>query len=385
VSDSILTPAHLLLLPLDNKKLVNFLNFNDIGSTTLKESVAFKKIKTISKTFTSNLVTSPTSLNLKYKKINQTYLTDTSFLTSNNYGLVRQHNYLTSKSNLTKTNIMLDKKSFNQFLINNSLKNSQTLNKISFNQNLLNIQTKLNQNLPITNLSILALNLKTSKNPIPTLLLENYKTIFTSLNNNSDGRFFSYPLRKLFNGYTFTLKLLSKNFLTNTLTFETAQTLDHNKNKFLNSHQVKKILTLNSPNQNIASPDQNLRQYKNLSTNKTTFNLTGKLSFTPNGVLGQFETLYYNLRSHGINTNLVYKLNANQLNLTTPYPPIFTSTNVFHSSLNYDSSTKIIEVFKKFPSDSSLNTHFYDVRQTNNVSLLKGKRDGVPEFLNRSY
>ena len=57
MSDDILTPAHLLVLPLDNQKLFNFLDFNDIGSNTLKESMAFKKVRTISKTFNTNLIT----------------------------------------------------------------------------------------------------------------------------------------------------------------------------------------------------------------------------------------------------------------------------------------------------------------------------------------
>jgi hypothetical protein len=81
--------------------------------------MAFKKIKTVSKTFTSNLVNTPTSLNLKYKKINQHYLTDNSFLITNNYGLVRQHDLLTLQSGLNPYIIFLDKTSYNHLLFQN--------------------------------------------------------------------------------------------------------------------------------------------------------------------------------------------------------------------------------------------------------------------------
>ena len=39
--DQVVLPAHLLVIPVDNKKLLNFLNFNDIGSNTLYESNSF--------------------------------------------------------------------------------------------------------------------------------------------------------------------------------------------------------------------------------------------------------------------------------------------------------------------------------------------------------
>ena len=43
------TPAHLILSPTDNNKILNFINFNDLGSSTLSNSTAFKKIQFFSK------------------------------------------------------------------------------------------------------------------------------------------------------------------------------------------------------------------------------------------------------------------------------------------------------------------------------------------------
>jgi hypothetical protein len=53
-------------LPLDNQDLLNFLDSNRVSSSTLKESMAFKKIKTILKTTTLGLVHQSSFLLLKY-------------------------------------------------------------------------------------------------------------------------------------------------------------------------------------------------------------------------------------------------------------------------------------------------------------------------------
>ena len=43
--DRIVTPAHLLLMPSDPSGSANFLNFRDIGISTLRESSAFLKFE----------------------------------------------------------------------------------------------------------------------------------------------------------------------------------------------------------------------------------------------------------------------------------------------------------------------------------------------------
>jgi hypothetical protein len=96
--DSIVTPAHTLLLPIDNFKLLNFLNFNDVGNSPLNESVAFKKTKMFSKTLFYNLISAPTSYLNRYRSISFCYVNDNVFLDSMSYGLKRQHNFASSSS-----------------------------------------------------------------------------------------------------------------------------------------------------------------------------------------------------------------------------------------------------------------------------------------------
>jgi hypothetical protein len=160
--------------------------------------MAFKKIKTVSKTITSNLVESPSSLHFKYKKINQTYLNDNSFLIANNYGLTRQHNLLSLKSNLNKNNVFLDKNSFEVFLETRGGSNNASLTNFNFYNNLLNVQKS---NTISTNTSSVALNDLTNQNnnPLtPRNLLNNYPTLLNTLNDNSDAVFFSISVKKTF-------------------------------------------------------------------------------------------------------------------------------------------------------------------------------------------
>jgi hypothetical protein len=382
MSDDILTPAHLLVLPLDNQKLFNFLDFNDIGSNTLKESMAFKKVKTISKTFNTNLITTPSSLNLKYKKINQTYVNDNSFLLSNNYGLVRQHNLLSLKSNLNKNNLSLDKNSFEKVLTSSNFSSNTTLGNMSFYNNLLNLTKPISsiQNSQFLNPQTLS-NLESNDTNLRSFLTQ-YNSVFSLLNNNSDKKFFQYPLRKIFNQQLLDSNLNNSSFTMNNNSSETSQTLSLISNKLLNENNTSKTLTLLSSNQNFLPADQNLRQYDSLLPNQTNFNFEGKYNYNLPLLTKDLTSEYYNLKSHNINSSVFYKLSSNKTSLQAPYSPILDSNNLLTNPLDYDASNYTVENIQAV--DSKL-LHNYDIQKSNNITILKGKRDGAPEFLNSTY
>jgi len=371
-------------LPLDNKKLVNFLDFNDIGSNTLKESMAFKKIKTISKTSTSNLVEVPSNLHFKYKKINQTYLNDNSFLLSNNYGLTRQHNLLSLKSNLNKNNVFLDKNSFELFLKNQDTELQASLSNENFYNNLLNVKKVNSQNSSSSVLSISDIaNYKT--NSLSSLnLLMSYPTLLKTFNDNSDAIFFQYPLRKLFNSKLNELNVNNKELFNNTTNNENSNVIN-TVDKFLNNGTTKKTITLLSSNQNIQPADQNLRQYDNTSVNKTNFNLEGSTSLTINLDNQNLDSNYFTSKAQNINETTFYKFISNRTNLIAPYAPIFDSSNRGVTSLNYDASNTLTEDFQSNDNITTPLTHSYHLSKSNNISILKGKRDGAPDFLNSTY
>ena len=88
-SDQVVTPAYLLVLPVDNHKMFNFLNLNDVGARTSVRSSAFKKIRQNSKTFNTNLVHTPSTFMNRYTTINKLLANETKFLEASSYGLRR--------------------------------------------------------------------------------------------------------------------------------------------------------------------------------------------------------------------------------------------------------------------------------------------------------
>jgi len=110
-TDQVITPAHLLILPLDNYKLLNFFNFNDIGANALNETNAFKKIRTISKTCIPYLFYTPGKYTSKYKTLSSMYISPASFTDSYLYGYKRQHNFVSSKSVLNNFSTFLNMRS----------------------------------------------------------------------------------------------------------------------------------------------------------------------------------------------------------------------------------------------------------------------------------
>ncbi len=65
--DFVVTPAHLLLLPTDNFKILNYLNFSDVGTNAFHEPTLFNNTRMFSKTNFSNLLFSQNSFASKFK------------------------------------------------------------------------------------------------------------------------------------------------------------------------------------------------------------------------------------------------------------------------------------------------------------------------------
>ena len=68
------SPAHLLLSPSDNSKLISGASFNNVGLSSVKDSSAFKKIQYFSKTNNQPCTTNISHFNNRYNKINSMYL-----------------------------------------------------------------------------------------------------------------------------------------------------------------------------------------------------------------------------------------------------------------------------------------------------------------------
>lgn len=115
------TPAHLLLLPLDNKQVVNFFSLQAAGLSALKESTAFKKITTGSKASLSDFSTTGLTYAPRYRALHRLFLSDTTFLKAANFSLIRPHNTLSGKATLKHAQVVLDGPSCHKFLSHNNL------------------------------------------------------------------------------------------------------------------------------------------------------------------------------------------------------------------------------------------------------------------------
>lgn len=110
------TPAHLVLSPTDNSKIINFMKFADLGTNNVKDSAAFKKIQYFSKTNPQQLYGNVSEFNLRYKKLADLYLNDSEPTQTNSYGTLRQHNFTSLSSSTNNFNSLLDSKSLDTFM-----------------------------------------------------------------------------------------------------------------------------------------------------------------------------------------------------------------------------------------------------------------------------
>ena len=374
-TDLIVTPAHLLLLPLDQKKILNFFNFGNIGSDNLKESSAFKKITCASKTFNSNLVTPLTPFVGKYKRVNQLHSSENLFNLSNNYGLVRQHNLLSLKATTSQYNTFLDKNSFDKFLTSSNVKNVSEINDLSLFNNVNNLGQVTENSSYSSFVSTSLLNHFNQTGSTNFNLLKNYPTLTTSTSN------FNYPLRKLFNSKflvsnSLNLDLVKANSTSQNLTSLTSSIVN---NTFNNLNTNQKFSVNHSSNNSVLPSDQSLRQYTGVSTTGKNLNLdesSNKSKMTSN-----LTNAYNTSRSGWINNDVFTKLATNRTFLSAPYSPIF-SSNPLVSGLNYDTSNVVSAGVKSF-NNTLIST--YEIQKSDSINILKGKRDGAPAFLNTSY
>jgi hypothetical protein len=108
-------PAHIILTPSDNSNLLNFMNLDNIGVSTIKDSTAFKKIQFFSKTNPTNLFNVKSDFQNSFKKFNNLYLNDLELNNSYTYGMDRQHTYTSLLTTLPNFSTLMDNKSVDKF------------------------------------------------------------------------------------------------------------------------------------------------------------------------------------------------------------------------------------------------------------------------------
>jgi hypothetical protein len=92
------------------------MNFKNIGIDTLQASKAFKQIRASARIYTTNLNHNPSFFTDKYVKINNLFLNENSLISTNSFGLKRQHNLTSSAATTSIYSTFLDKKSLDKFI-----------------------------------------------------------------------------------------------------------------------------------------------------------------------------------------------------------------------------------------------------------------------------
>ena len=109
------TPAHILLSPSDNAKILNFTNVNEIGVNTLEGSKAFKKIQKFSKSNTQDLFKNVSDFNTRYTRLSDLYYTNKNLIDASTYNTIRQHNFTSNLSTKNQPTSFFDAQGLSKF------------------------------------------------------------------------------------------------------------------------------------------------------------------------------------------------------------------------------------------------------------------------------
>jgi heme/copper-type cytochrome/quinol oxidase subunit 2 len=349
VDDAVITPAHLLVLPLDNSKILNFMSFKNIGTTTLNESAAFKKIRMHSKVYTTNLVHTPSLFTDKYIKLNSLFVNENDLNNSLTFGLKRQHNLTSAAATTNVSSTFLDRNSIDKFLNYNLQYNNSNNQTNLFSQKLDRVTKVDNSQSTIQSLNILSTLVEDSNNYNTRIikLLVSYPNVIKSIGDNSKDEPIKYPLRKVFNSNFFKGDLINNTALLNAISHETTNS---NTTSFLytnldNLSSTSKEFNLKSFVKDFNSSEWTNRVYQNLTPNETNHNLSqGFNSLDSNTTRSNLNDVttnqlhYYNLSNTNWNdTTLLNKLTSSRTYLVAPFAPIMTS-NPHLSRINYDNT-----------------------------------------------
>jgi len=246
------TPTHMLLSPSDNNNILNFINFNNLGSTTLGASTAFKKIQSASKTNPQPLFSATNDYSLKYNKIYDLYLSDLSTQDNLTYGINRQHNYSSSASLLNNLSTQLDNNSVNKFL--------------SYNYSTGNNNNYVNPS--NTELSVVSPSQKYNMNTDNALLSTTSGVSYEASLTSDLGKEAGSTKKK-----ADTNQNLTQN---SSLNLGNLQSYSNKLNTTYNLFDYSlfyKVFTSKSPNQQILSSDRNIRSYDVTNPTKINYNI----------------------------------------------------------------------------------------------------------------
>jgi hypothetical protein len=280
------------MLPFDNANVANFLNFNDIGANTLKQSSAFAKIRANSKLFNTNIVTNADQFALKYARINELAFGSGSEIESSNYGNIRQHNLTSTKATLNNLATFLNEKDMMEFLTNSTLENNKMVSNLS----------NLNSVLSSENFYANQKGVNTLNTHLNSVYL---------INDSTDVKKAKHILNAIdstkqnSNANVSDTQLFLNNSILPTSTLEPLST-----SQILNKNLSSLTTNLKGENENILTADQLVRNHPDLKSGLTNYNLSNKNN--------TIHALIANANSQAVFKNSLNSITANSSLITDP-------------------------------------------------------------------
>jgi len=392
MDDAVISPAHLLVLPSDNSRVLNLLNFKNIGTDNLQASLAFKQVRAHARIYTTNLTHNPSFLSNKYLKINNLYFNESDLVNSTNFGLKRQHNLTSTAATTSVNSTFLDSKSLSKFL-SYGLQYNLDNNKTNYFNEVRDLWSKgsdsSHTSSVLNTFNLLTSGNKKFNNPSIRLLLS-YPNIIKEFGDNSDNKPVNFPLRKLVKrSFTKPLKkrLQSKGVLINSSSIEDATSVTSNLVKInqKNTPSSSKEFMVSYPFQNIPTGEQSMRSVENLNENTSNLNLSNGLNSLDSNINkissnSSFlsNSYAYRLNSSNWSDSTVFnKLASNRLYYNKILPVI--STNPYSSRLNYDRTN--VTSRKNYFSTNIFFNKALDPKTEEEITFLKKSYKTVSEDL----
>jgi heme/copper-type cytochrome/quinol oxidase subunit 2 len=348
LDDAIISPAHLLVLPSDNSKILNLINFKNVGIDTLQASKAFKQIRASARIYTTNLNHNPSFFSDKYVKINNLFFNEHSLAPTNSFGLKRQHNLTSSSATTSIYSTFLDKKSLDKLMSHNLRYNLNKQGTYLFDKSLDLWSKNSNMKSKISSTNVLKLLIQNNfkQNTRLIRLLSNYPNISKEFGDNSDVKSSKYPIRKvakrkfwksLRNRLSNKQQIRNANFFKKNISKANPYFKVHFKNDSYTSKDYTSIykFTIIDPNYQL------LNLYTNLDTNSSSLNLSQGLNSLDSNMTkfnrsSNFYSPYYSYLSQKSNWN-----DSTSFNKLSSNRPLYKNTSPIISNNPLNSRTNL--------------------------------------------
>lgn len=315
------------MLPSDNANIANFLNFSDVGVSTLKQSAAFAKIRANSKLFNTNVVSSVSEFTAKYHKVNKLAFSESMYAEATLYGNVRQHNLLASAASSNNLKTFLNETDLLPFL--NNTKDATFCTTTNTAQLLTIANTEFYKNL---NESVSTTN----------FYLNQIKTINSASDRKPTSYAFDSTLSTSYKGGSYaagTAHKVQPAELPLSLTTPTFKAVN------LNSEQLNNELLVKGVDTGVLAADQLVRNYDSIGSRSSNFNLTPVTNVVTSLLQGYEQSSPIKNTSSNLNglsagcANISQsaKLLSRRVSLGYPHP-LLLSNNPYLNIFEYDTN-----------------------------------------------